>query len=123
MLQGSIGWILVVSGAVTALAGLAAALFTVPLLRLAFGVANPEAATRFFARHWGLLIFLVGALLIESASAPALRNPVLIVAAIEKWAIVLLVFFGPLKRTLPMTAIALGDGLFALLYVAYLAGL
>jgi hypothetical protein len=47
----------------------------------------------------------------------------LVAAAIEKFAVVLLIFFGPMKRTRAMTAIAIMDGAFATIYVAYLAGL
>ena len=41
----------------------------------------------------------------------------------HKAAIVAMVFFGGLKRTPGMTVLAAGDGLFTILYVAYLAGL
>jgi hypothetical protein len=116
-------WILIVSGIITAGAGLAVALFPRGMLDLAFGVDAPQDATLFFARHWGVLILAVGALVVCSAYAPAERLPILIAASVEKFAVVVLVFFGPLKRTLPMTAIACGDGLFTILYVAYLAGL
>jgi hypothetical protein len=122
VLASSIGWILVVSGAATAVAGLAALLFPNPLLRLAFGVHNAGDSTIFFVRHWGVLIFAIGALVFYSAYVPNARAPVLIAAAIEKFAIGMLVFFGPLRRTAAMTAIAAIDGLFAASYVAYLAG-
>lgn len=123
MLASSIGLILVVSGVITAGAGLAAILFPHLFLRLGFGVESPISSLVFFVRHWGVLIIAVAALLVYSAYAPAIRAPVLAAAAIEKFAIGLLTFFGPLKRTSAMTAIALGDSAFAILYVAYLAGL
>lgn len=123
MLASSIGWILVTSGVITAGAGLAALLFPHPFLRLGFEVESPASSTVFFVRHWGVLIFVVGVLIVCSAHAPAVRAPVLAAAAIEKFAVGLLIFFGPMKRTSAMTAIALGDGAFAILYVAYLAGL
>lgn len=122
MLASSIGWILIASGVATGLAGLGAAAAPGPLLRLAFGVDRPEPATMFFVRHWGVLIFAVGALVVYCAYAPATRFPVLVAASVEKAAIVLMVFFGPLKRTPAMTAIAAMDGLFTILYVAYLVG-
>lgn len=123
MLATSMGWILVVSGAVTAGGGFAALLFPRALLRLGFAVDAAGDSTLFFVRHWGVLILTVGALVWWSAYAPAIRVPVLIAAAAEKLAIVLLIFFGPLKRTTAMTAIAAIDGTFAALYVGYLAGL
>jgi hypothetical protein len=122
MFASSIGWILAISGLVTAGAGLAALLFPDPLLRLAFGVREPGNSTIFFVRHWGVLIFVIGALVFYGAYVPNVRVSVLTAAAIEKFAIGILVFFGPLKRTAAMTAIAATDGLFAVLYVAYLAG-
>jgi hypothetical protein len=123
MLASSIGWILVASGVITGGAGLAAVLFPDLFLRLGFGVESPSSSLVFFVRHWGVLIFVVGALIVYSAYAPTVRAPVLAAAAIEKFAIGLLTFFGPMKRTSAMTAIAIGDGAFAILYVAYLAGL
>jgi len=123
MLAASIGWILVVSGVITAGAGLVALLFPHLFLRLGFGVESPISSLVFFVRHWGVLIFAVGALIVYSAYAPTIRGPVLVAAAIEKFAIGLLTFFGPMKPTAAMTAIAIGDGAFAILYVAYLAGL
>ena len=123
MLAPFIGWILVVSGVITAGAGLAALLFSHLFLRLGFGVESPSSSLVFFVRHWGVLIFVVGALIVYSAYVPTVRAPVLVGAAIEKFAIGLLTFFGPMKRATAMTAIAIGDGAFAILYVAYLAGL
>jgi len=123
MLAASIGWILVVSGVITAGAGLVALLFPHLFLRLGFGVESPISSLVFFVRHWGVLIFAVGALIVYSAYAPTIRGPVLVAAAIEKFAIGLLTFFGPMKPTSAMIAIAIGDGAFAILYVAYLAGL
>jgi hypothetical protein len=123
MLTSSILWILVTSGVITAGAGLAALFFPYLFLGLGFEVKSPASATLFFVRHWGVLIFAVGILIVYSAYAPDVRAPVLAAAAIEKFAIGLLIFFGPMQRTSAMTAIALGDGAFAVLYVAYLAGL
>ena len=123
MLASAIAWILVASGIITAGAGLAALLFPRLFLRLGFGVENPVSSLVFFVRHWGVLIFAVAGLIVYSAYAPTVRTPVLVAAAIEKFAIGLLTFFGPMKRTTAMTALAVGDGAFAILYVAYLAGL
>jgi len=123
MLASSIGWILVTSGVITAGGGLAALLFPQLFLRLGFGFESPTTSAVFFVRHWGVLIFAVAALIVYSAYAPTTRTPVLTVAAIEKFAMGVLVFFGPVKRTSAMTAIAIVDGVFAILYVVYLAGL
>jgi hypothetical protein len=120
VLSSSIGWILIVSGVVTAAGGVGPLVAPALTLRLTFGVDRPDAAAMFFLRHWGVLVLVFGALLVYSANAPSVRFPVLVAAAVEKAAIVAMVFFGPLKRTPGMTAIAAMDGLFAIVYAVYL---
>jgi hypothetical protein len=122
MLSPAIGWILIISGIITAGGGLAALLSPHLFLQRGFGVDSPAGVSIFFVRHWGVLIIAVAGLLVFSAYAPAFRVPVLVVAAAEKLAIGFFVFFGPLKRTSGMTAIAITDGAFAILYLAYLVG-
>jgi hypothetical protein len=123
VLASSIGWILIVSGAATAAGGLAACLFPQLVLQLVFGAKSTDGVTMFFIRHWGALLFVVCGLTVYSAYVPASRAPILTAAVIEKFAIVLLIFFGPAKRTVATTAVALMDGTLAILFVAYLAGL
>ncbi len=76
----------------------------------------------FLVRHWGVLLTVVGALIVYSAGAPEIRTPVLVAAAVEKLAIGLLLFLGSMKRTSLMTAVALGDAVFAILYLVYVGG-
>jgi hypothetical protein len=97
-LTSSIGWILTVSGLITALGGLVALLNPQFQLRSTYGVENPASIAVFLMRHWGVLILAVGCLIIYGAYDPAIRVPVLIAAIAEKFAIGLLVFFGPVKR-------------------------
>jgi hypothetical protein len=123
MLAAAIGWILVASGIITAAGGLFAAAAPRALLRTVFGVTETGAALRFFARHWGVLIFAIGALLVWAAYDPSQRGAVLVAAALEKLAVVAMIFFGPLPRTRLMTVAAVADGTFALLYLAYLGHL
>jgi hypothetical protein len=123
VLTTSIGWVLIVSGIVTAGGGLVALLFPHFNLRSTYGDESPTSVSVFFVRHWGVLIIAVGGLIILSAYDPAIRVPILVAAAVEKFAIGLLVFFGPVKRTSGMTVVAIIDGIFALLFVGYLAGL
>jgi len=123
MLASSIGWILIVSGVATAAGGLVACLFPQPVLQLVFGAKSTDGLTMFFIRHWGGLLFVVCALTVYSAYVPATRAPILTASVIEKAVIVLLIFFGPVKRTVAMTSIAIMDGILAVLFVAYLAEL
>ena len=123
MLASSIGWILVVSGVGAAAAGLAALLFPHTVLALLFGAKSSDALTLFFVRHWGALLFVVCGLTVYAAYAPVTRWPILTAAIVEKLIIFVLVFFGPAKRTFAMAAIAMTDGVLAILFAAYLAGL
>ena len=122
MLSSSIRWILVVSGLITLVGGIVPLFAPYFQLRSTYAVDNPASIAVFFVRHWGVLISVVGCLIIYSAYAPAIRGPVLLAAAAEKFALVVLVFFGPVRRTSGMTAIAVMDGIFAILYVVYLVG-
>jgi len=121
MIGAHIELILIVTGALTAIALLQ---FIAPasILRMIFGEATTDNVNLAVARHWGLLIFLVGALLVYAAFHPSVRGPVMVVAVIEKAALGLGVF-GTSLRTHPVAvAIAAGDSLIALIYVFYLAG-
>jgi hypothetical protein len=121
MLTSSIGWILIVSGIGTAAGGLGALFFPRTTLRLVFGTDSPDGTTMFFVRNWGALLFVVCALTVYSAYVPASRVPILTASIIEKIALVAVIFFGPLKRTVLMTIIGIMDGVLAVLFIAYLA--
>jgi hypothetical protein len=118
MLTSSIGWTLIVSGAATAAGGLAACLFPQTVLQLLAGTKTTDGLTMFFIRHWGALLFVVCALTVYSAYFPATRIPILTAAVIEKFVVVVLIFFGPVKRTVAMTAVAALDGTLAILFVS-----
>jgi hypothetical protein len=123
MLASSIGWILILSGIAAAAGGLAACLFPQPVLQLVVGAKSADGLTIFFVRHWGALLFVVCALTAYSGYVPASRAPILTAAIIEKFVVVVLIFFGPVKRTIAMTVVAVFDGTLAILFVAYLSGL
>ena len=123
MLASSIGWILVVSRATTAAGSFAACPFPQPVVQLVFGAKSTDGLTMFFIRHWGGLLFVVCVLTVYGAHVPATRASILTASFIEKFVIVVLIFFGPVKRTVARTAIAIIDGILAILFVAYLAGL
>jgi hypothetical protein len=123
LLRSFIEWILIISGLITAVVSLGALLFPHFQLRSTYEVENPASITVFFVMHWGVMAFVIGCLIIYSAYTPAIRVPVLIAAAFEKFAFGLLVFFGPVRRTSRMTTTAVVDGgVIAILYVLILVG-
>jgi len=121
MIAAHIEPILIVTGTVTAIAVI---LFVAPLriLRMISGATPTDAISVALARHWGLLIFCVGVLLIYAAFQPAVRVPAMIFAATEKVALGTGVLGTSLRRYAVAAAIAAGDSLFALVYIAYLTG-
>ncbi len=90
---------------------------------ISVGTQSNDGLTMFFVRHWGGLLFVVCGMTVYSAYVPATRVPILTAAIIEKLLIAVLIFFGPAKRTVAMTAIATMDGILAMLFIAYLARL
>ena len=122
MINESICPILIVSGVAT-MSAVGQCFAPRPVLQLLYGVETSDPITLLLARHWGVLIGLVGALLVYSAVDPGVRTPVLIVAGIEKMMFSGLVFLGPAPRTSVGTLAATGDTFFALLYVLYFVGL
>jgi hypothetical protein len=113
--------ILIVTGALTA-AALLQFFAPMPVLRMIYGDAPADEVSLVLARHWGLLIFLIGALLIYAAFLPAVRTPATLLAAIEKIAFSVGVLGTSLRKHPVAVAIAAGDSLIALVYVLYLAG-
>ena len=121
MIGTHIELILIVTGALTATA-LLQFIAPAPVLRMIYGEAPSDEVGLAVARHWGLLIFLIGALLIYAAFHSSVRGPVMVVAVIEKVALALGIF-GTSLRSHPAAALAAaGDSLIALVYVLYLAG-
>lgn len=67
-----------------------------------------DAASLALTRHWGLLVFLIGALLIYAAFHPGVRDPVVFIAAVEKIALGVIVLGTSLRRHRLATAIGRG---------------
>lgn len=119
MSESFIATALVVTGAITA-SVVVVAILPQTALRLVFGAGRVDALTVLIARHWGLLVALVGGLLIYAAYNPEVRTPVMIAAIVEKFAIGLLVL-GSTFRNKPGAALVAGaDAAMALLYVVIL---
>jgi hypothetical protein len=108
--------ILIVTGAATAIAAPA------PVLRMIYGAVPKDALSMALARHWGLLISLIGALLIYAAFHPAIREPAITLAAIEKIALAVGILGTALHSHPVAAAIAVGDATIGLIYVLYLVG-
>ncbi len=75
------------------------------------------------ASHWGMLIFLIGALLVYAAFQPSVRVPSMIIGTVEKLFFAGLIFFGNVPMTAPTKALAVIDTGIAVLYLLYFAGL
>ena len=121
MLAAHIELILLLTGLATAGAAL---LFLAPvtMMKMLFGQAPSDALSLLIARHWGLLVCLVGALLIYAAYHAEIRVPTLIVAIVEKAAFALGMFLSPFRRPRTVLVMALADAGMAAVYLMYLVG-
>jgi hypothetical protein len=114
--------ILLITGLVAA--SMLAALFApATVLSQLFAEPPSDAVSLALMRHWGLLVFCFGALLIYAAYHPEARKPVLVVTIIEKIALVLGILFLPLALRSGAYVAAASDATFTALYLLYLAGL
>ncbi len=112
---------LLVSGVATMGAGVQ---FLAPrlILKLLYELEPSEPTILLLARHWGLLIFLIGGLLVYSAYDTSTRDSVLVVASLEKIVFAGFIFFGHGQKTSVGTFVAAGDTSFVLLYLLYFLG-
>ena len=122
MIATHIELILIVTGAATATM-LSQFFAPLPVLRLIYGEAPTDGVSVALARHWGLLIFCVGALLIYAAFYPPVRVPILVFAVIEKIGLGVCVLGTSLRKQGIAAVVAAGDLLMAAVYVSYLRGL
>src|SRR5215831_4088082 len=122
MLAAHIELILLITGLATA-GVLMQFLVPVPVMKVLFGQAPSDALSLLIARHWGLLVCLVGALLIYAAYHAEVRVPTRINAIVEKVALVLGLLISPFRRRPTVLAVALADAGMSALYVMYLTGL
>jgi hypothetical protein len=83
--------ILHITGAITA-ATLAQFLAPKAFLRHICKIDIAGEANLLFARHWGLLAFVIGALLMYAGGHPEIRVPVVAAAALEKAGLVVFIF-------------------------------
>src|SRR5262249_25330248 len=122
MLAAHIELILLITGLATA-GVLVVFVAPVAVMKVLFGQVPSDALSLLIVRHWGLLVGLVGALLIYAAYHAEVRVPTLIVAIVEKAALVLGVSVSPFLRRPTVLVMALADTGMAAMYFLYLAGL
>src|SRR5262245_2234747 len=122
MFAAHIELILLITGLATA-GVLVVFVAPVPVMKVLFGQAPSDALSLFIARHWGLLVCLVGALLIYAAYHAEVRVPTLIVAIVEKVALVLGLLISPFRQRPTVLAMALADAAMSAVYGMYLTGL
>jgi hypothetical protein len=122
MFAAHIELILVVTGAATAIA-VGQFIAPVQFLRLTYSEAPVDPVSMALARHWGLLIFCVGVLLILAAFRPSIRAPVMVFAAIEKLGFAACMLGTSLRKRRGAAAMAAADLLMAVVYGLYFAGL
>jgi len=97
MLRTSIKWIMLVSGAMTCTM-VYAAIAPQAMLQSTFGETVDGPLAELVVRNWGVLIFLVGAMLIYGAFTPAVRPLVLTIAAASKIVFITLVLANGFAR-------------------------
>ncbi len=114
--------ILLVTGIATAT--MIAAFFAPGLVLAQLFVDPPtDAVSLAVTRHWGVLVFCFGVLLIYAAYRRDTRKPVLIVTILEKVVLVAGLLLLPLELHSGAYVVAASDATFSLLYILYLAGL
>ncbi|MGA8535534.1 MAG: hypothetical protein WB615_15610 [Candidatus Tumulicola sp.] len=111
--------ILVVTGVLTAGAGIGAILPR-QIFKLLFGAVDPDAPMILVVRHWALLVALVGCLLVYAGYHPVARVPVMVVGIVEKFAIAALVLASPFRKRPAVALVAAADAVMAALYVLLL---
>ena len=74
-----------------------------------------------FTKHWGLLAFCFGALLVYSASHPELRRPIVVAAAVEKIGLCVIIAMAWNEPSLQaLRPILFVDGIIVLIYGVWL---
>lgn len=120
MLDSYVNILLLVSGIATCTAllqFLAPAKFTQTL----FEVDISQPGVLMMSRHWSLLAFLVGCLLLSGIAWPVMIPAAMLVAGIEKTVFASLLLFSGAPRSAARWGFALSDYLFALLFFIYLS--
>jgi hypothetical protein len=92
------------------------------MIKMLFGQPLPGVLSLLIARHWGLLVALVGALLIYAAYHAEVRVPAMLMAIAEKVPFVLSLLMSPFRGRPAVLAMALADAGMSAVYLVYLIG-
>jgi hypothetical protein len=90
-------------------------------LKALFKLEIEDEGGRFFARHWGMLCFVFGGLLVWAGAYPNVRTTIVLAALVEKVALVIMIAANwnePYARGMRLTAVF--DTICSLLYVTWL---
>ncbi|HEV3146405.1 MAG TPA: hypothetical protein VGZ47_21135 [Gemmataceae bacterium] len=121
MLAAHIEAILLITGLATA-SVFVVFLAPVTVMKLLFGQAPSDALSLLIMRHWGLLVFLVGVLLIYAAFHVEIRIPAMIIAIVEKAVGAIGFLISPFRRRPAVLVVALADAGMAAVYLVFLIG-
>ena len=120
VLSTHIRGLMLVAGALTCTM-LYAALFPAAALQSTFGETISGPAAEMVVRNWGVLIFLMGALLVRGAFDPAVRHVALLAAGTSKAAFIALVLTsGPDFLSHGAAVPVVVDSVMVALFAAYL---
>jgi hypothetical protein len=82
-----------------------------------------DDAGRLFARHWGLVVFCIGALLVYAGTHPLARRPIVAAGLLQKSGLVFLLLMNWNNPALQgLHIVAVFDALCVVLYAVYLFG-
>jgi cytochrome c oxidase subunit IV len=123
LITENITGILVITGIITAFP-LLQFFFPIQMIKHLNKLEIHDEAGLFYARHWGLLAFSIGILLVYAAAHPEIRTPIILSAMIEKAGMIAMGIF---HRKHPymqgMRVAVIFDTICVLLYAAYLGSL
>lgn len=119
-MNGSIKWIMLVSGVLTCTM-VYAALAPHAMLQSTFGETVDGPLAELIARNWGALIFLIGGMLIYGAFHPEVRALVLVVAGASKVVFIALVLSNGGRYIAGQAGISIAvDAFMVLVFAVYL---
>ena len=121
MITGGITWILFIIGIATA--SMIGQYFAPEKILRLTNIEIDDEAGLFYAKHWGMMAFVLGALLIWAAFDEAIRTPIIVAAVLEKLVLVYMVLTN-LKTSVGkgLLGAALFDAVSSIILILYLLG-